>query len=418
MTTDYANHYRVHPRLRWELAGDGRVEMRLPFGSKRLRAAESIATLLKRAAEEPPKTGDVLAQCLGTSVFETLVKYLFLLPESQADALGGGLCIPAARPAGCALPVYDLDMLIEDDLVLLHVPIATTAEGKVSVASGGRWVRTHLAQSIESPLGASARQGVLLDLDFGCQLDTASMRLFDVGDVVHQPLQDRASDIGERAAYVCRTIVTRGARPLILGGDHALAYYSVGALAQRYPRLGVLQIDAHPDLYTVGAVCDERLNHANVMHWVRRMPHVLALWQVGVRDFFHQPTERVACVHDPKVQVLSAFEAETSGYQRLLDGMDPSLPWFVTFDVDALALADYPQTATPVLGGLSLYPLLACFERLFHEFHIVGMEFVEIGDAPPEAHGTAAIAARLASRYLFHLRKVTPTRDLLYSTIV
>jgi agmatinase len=417
MMSDIVKHYLVHPRLRLEPVGAGRVEMSLPFGSKRLRANERITTLLDRIAAEPPQTGDALVQCLGTSVFEALVKYLFLLPDGQANALSGGLCTPAARPAGYALAVHDLDTLIEDDLVILHVPIVTTTEGDVSVAGGGRWVRAQLAQSIESLPGGADRQGVLLDLDFGCQLDAATLRLFDVGDVVHQPLEDRGSDIGERSAHLCRMIVARGARPLILGGDHALAYYSVGALAQRYPRLGVLQFDAHPDLYAVGAACDEQLTHANVMHWVRRMPHVQALWQVGVRDFFHQPTERVARVHEPKVQVLSAFEAETSGYQRLFDDMDSSLPWFVTFDVDALALADRPQTATPVLGGLSFYPLLACFERLFHEFRIVGMEFVEIGDAMPGAHSTAVIAARLASRYLFHLRKATPTRDMLYSSI-
>lgn len=417
MTADATQRYRVHPRLRWEPAGDGRVEVSLPFGTKRLRAADRIANLLDRIAAEPPQTGNALGQCLGASVFETLVKYLFLLPEDQAEALCGGLCMPAARPAGRALAVHDLDTLTEDDMVLLHVPIATTTEGGVSVTGGGAWVRTHLAQSLESPLGATDRPGVLLDLDFGSRLDTAALRLFDVGDVIHQPLQDRASDIGERAAHLCRTICAHGARPLLLGGDHALAYYSIGALAQRYPRLGVLQFDAHPDLYAVGAACDEQLNHANVMHWVRRMAHVQSLWQVGVRDFFHQPTERVFSVRDSKVQVLSAFEAETRGYRRLLDGMDPSLPWFISFDVDALAVAERPQTATPVLGGLSFYPLLACFERLFSEFRVVGMEFVEIGDAAHGAHGTAAIAARLASRYLFHLRGAEPTQDLLYSPL-
>nr|GEU28630.1 hypothetical protein [Tanacetum cinerariifolium] len=204
-------------------------------------------------------------------------------------------------------------------------------------------------------------------------------------------------------------------RVIAKGGKAKFSIVVESALARRYPRLGVLQFDAHPDLYAVGAACDEQLNHANVMHRVRRMAHVKALWQVGVRDFFHQPTDGVAAVRDTKVHKLSAFEAETSGYQRLLDGMDPTLPWFITFDVDALAVAELPQTATPVLGGLSFYPLLACFERLFRDFQIVGMEFVEIGDSIPGAHGPAAIAARLASRYLFHLRNASSTPGLLYA---
>lgn len=115
--------------------------------------------------------------------------------------------------------------------------------------------------------------------------------------------------------------------------------------------------------------------------------------------------------------MLSAFEVETKGYQRLLDNMDRSLPWFITFDVDALAVAELPQTATPVLGGLSFYPLLACFEQLFCTFRIVGMEFVEIGDTPPSSHGPATIAARLVSRFLFHLHGTKSSGSLLYSTI-
>ncbi len=418
MTADADHCYRVHPQLRWEHTSEDRIEVSLPYGTSKLRAARRLATLLDEAAAQPPQTGDALARHFGVGVFETLVKHLFLLPEYLVEALSGGLCVPATRPAGRAISPQNLDALVEDDVVVMHVPIATTNESGVTVAGGGRWVRAHLAQSLESPLGVSDRPGVLLDLDFGCEMDIESLRLFDVGDIVFQPMQDRAADLGQRAAYLCGAIASCDARPLILGGDHALAYYSIGALAQRYPRLGVLQFDAHPDLYAIGAGCDRQINHANVMHWVRRMPHVEALWQIGVRDFFHQPLDGVAGVHDSKVHTLSAFEAETIGYRRLFEGMDPSLPWFVSFDVDALAAAERPQTATPVLGGLSFYPLLACFERLFREFRIVGMEFVEIGDASPGANGTAAIAARLASRYLFNLRRTSATLDRIYSPVV
>jgi agmatinase len=93
------------------------------------------------------------------------------------------------------------------------------------------------------------------------------------------------------------------------------------------------------------------------------------------------------------------------------------LPWFISFDVDALSNAELPQTATPVLGGLSFYPLLACFEELITSFRVVGMEFVEIGDADQGAHGVAAIAARLISRYLFHLGGAQPHDSFVYTAI-
>jgi agmatinase len=201
MKANLAVRYRVHPKLHCEAVGEGRIEISLPFGSKRLRAAESIATLLDQIRAQQPVTGEALAITLGNVVFEALAKYLFLLPESETDSLLGGICVPAARPAGCALPLHDLDILRDNDLVVFHVPITTTSESDVSVASGGRWVRSHLAQSIESPLAIKGGAGMLLDLDFGSSLDVAALRLFDVGDVVYQPLDDRVSDIGERAAY-------------------------------------------------------------------------------------------------------------------------------------------------------------------------------------------------------------------------
>jgi agmatinase len=145
------------------------------------------------------------------------------------------------------------------------------------------------------------------------------------------------------------------------------------------------------------------------------MQHVKSLWQIGIRDAYRQPTEGLRAELQPCLGTLSAYEAETSGYDRLFDNMDRDLPWFISFDVDVLAGSERPHTATPVLGGLSFYKLLGCFERLFSEFNIVGLEFVEIGDATPSAHGTAAISARLITRFLFHLRGKTPCQTICYA---
>ncbi|AKH65233.1 MULTISPECIES: arginase family protein [Photorhabdus] len=408
--------YRVHPGLRYDPVEPGRIEISIPFGTKQLRASSKIGSLLEQIKAEVVLTGENIVQRLGSSVFEAMVKYHFLLPENASAALEGGLCIPVPEPAGQSVSVFDLNELQADDAVLLHAPILTTTGGEISVAGGGQRVRSQLVQCLRHPLGTAGR-GVLLDLDFGTQLASEQLRLFDLGDVVYRPGMDSATDVGERLAYVCRNIVERDACPIILGGDHAQAFHSISALAERYPRLGILQFDAHPDLYAMGAHCDLELNHANVMHWVRRMPHVASIWQIGIRDFFQQPTENLRLEVDPNLHVLPAFEAETVGYDRLLRNMDRSLPWFISFDVDVLSGTEVPQTATPVLGGLSFYPLLACFERLLSEFRVIGMEFVEIGNASQGAHGADAVATRLLSRYLFHLSKAVATSHCIYSPL-
>jgi len=390
-----------------------RVEISSPFGGKRLRARRAIVAQLQSLSVEAGLTQEALVLSLGKEVFQALRKYHFLLPEDASSALVGGLCLPARQPAGRPLSVFDIDMLRAGDVALLHAPIQSTAGGSVQVAAGGQRVRSQLSECfMRSVYGRSS--DVMIDLDFGTKLEERDLRLFDLGDVKFSPAIDSAREVGERLAYVCRRVVHVGGTPIVLGGDHAQAFYTIGALAERYQRLGVLQIDAHPDLYVLGAPCDAEMNHANVMHWIRQMKHVAAIWQVGIRDFYRQSTHNLRCERDVKIQTVSALEAETRGYARLLAQMDRSLPWFISFDVDALSNAESPQTATPVLGGLSFYPLLACFEELIRTFRIVGMEFVEIGDADQGAHGVAAIAARLISRYLFHLGGAQPHDSFVY----
>lgn len=406
-------HYRVHPRLRCTLPEPGRAELSLPFGCRKLRLAEKVAHTLQELKERAQVTEEEIIQLWGMPVLHALVKYHFLLPPQACAAVEGGLCTATPKPVGRPLAVCDLDQLQARDTVLLHAPIQTTRCGEISVAGGGQRVRAQLGLGICAPPGAEC-DAVLLDLDFGSQLHSTNLHLFDLGDVVFQPEVDSAANVGERLHYLCSQIVPTGARLLLLGGDHAQARYSIAALSAAYPHIGVLQFDAHPDLYAVGNESDGVLNHANVMHWVRRMPHVQTIWQVGLRDFFLQPTTGLRLQDDPKLNALSAFEAQTQGYGRMFRHMDRKLAWFISFDVDVLAGSELPHTATPVLGGLDLYGLLACFETLFSDFHIVGMEFVEVGDAPQGAQGAAAIAARLASRFLFHLNHATPSTGLAY----
>jgi len=413
---DLGHCYLINPQRRYHREAE-RLRVSVPHCQKSLQGSVALAGVLDQLASESPQRGHDLASRLTPAVFEALVKYFVLLPEAYADALRTGLCTPASQPAGSALAAHELDGLAADDVVLCHAPLVTTHHSAVSVAGGGRWIRASLASSLRHPMGERGQPGRLVDLDFGDRLDAGELRLFDAGDVCYDPVTDNAGLLGQRTGFLCRQIVARGGRPVLLGGDHSLAYYSIGALADRYPRLGILQFDAHPDLYAVGADCDRTINHANVFDRVRRMPHVDTIWQIGIRDMFHQPLERLVAQHDAKLRALSAMEIAVKGYDRLFRDLDDTIPWFVSFDVDALDRVDLPQTATPVLGGLSYYPLLQAFEQLFARLNIVGMEFVELGDGNQGAHGPAAIAARLCSRYLFHLRGASPLTENVFVPI-
>ena len=110
----------------------------------------------------------------------------------------------------------------------------------------------------------------LLDLSVPGTLD-------DCGDLA-LPADAAARDIIESGV---RALLDRGARPILLGGDHSITYPILRAIGPRYPVLTILHIDAHPDLYDEFE--GDRYSHA--CPFARIMEERLAtrLVQVGIR---------------------------------------------------------------------------------------------------------------------------------------
>ncbi|MBE2173814.1 arginase family protein [Acinetobacter oleivorans] len=406
-TGDNFYKYRTHPKLILSSLDNNITELSLPFGTHKLKVNSNLIKLLEDIDLNRNATASYIKEIIGEKTFDTLVKYYFLIPGEHIHLLNNGMCNLNNNPAGISLNISDIDQLKTDDVVLFHAPLVTGENSGISVARGGAWVRKVLNQSLAHPLGRNHKSGVLIDLDFGDQLHVDKLNLFDIGDVTFDFLTDTVDVLGNRVSSICQKITSQGCRPIILGGDHTLAYYTIKGMAEKYPNLGILHFDAHTDLYTLGNSSDTQLNHANVMHWVKNLQHVKKIWQIGIRDFYHQSMEGLFQSTSEVIERLPAYEAEIHGYDRLLEQLDSSIPWFISFDVDVLGFVDQPETSTPVLGGLSYYKLLDCLDKIFKKYFIVGIEFVEIGGGEVSAHGPAAISSRLISRFLFNLRKTS-----------
>jgi len=78
---------------------------------------------------------------------------------------------------------------------------------------------------------------------------------------------------------VASELVKRGKFPVVLGGEHSITPAIVGAVAEKYAGLSVLQIDAHADLRE--SFMGTRHNHACAM---RRTLEFARTTQVGIRS--------------------------------------------------------------------------------------------------------------------------------------
>jgi agmatinase len=210
---------------------------------------------------------------------------------------------------------------------------------------------------------------------------------------------------GETAAAL-----ERGQFAVLLGGDHATAFGSLRAHAERHPGMGVLHVDAHADLRV--AYDGYTRSHASVMHnALAELDGIAKVVQVGVRDLCEEEHDAIRA-SEKRVETLFdddwAAMVLGGGSRADVRGWIARLPRevYVTFDVDGLEPALCPGTGTPVPGGLTWHHAMLWLRELAASGRrIVGCDLVEV--APSRGSGqsgsTDSIDAVVGARLLYRL---------------
>lgn len=199
----------------------------------------------------------------------------------------------------------------------------------------------------------------------------------DLGDLT-LPAGDAA--IGAIGATISELAV-RQARPLILGGDHAVTFPVVNALSRTHENLTILHLDAHPDLYD--RFDGSRFSHACPFARIMETGRIKRLVQVGIRgmnDEQRRQVERfgVNCIE------MKSFPPKNP---IALEG-----PVYISLDLDVLDPAFAPGVSHHEPGGMSTRSVL----RLIHsiEVPVVGADIVEYNPDRDVNGMTASVAAK------------------------
>jgi agmatinase len=199
----------------------------------------------------------------------------------------------------------------------------------------------------------------------------------------------RIDAIGEEVTRLVREAVAQviadGAIPAMLGGEHSLTLGPIEAVAEAYPGLGVLQIDAHLDLRK--AFEGFKHSHASVMYnALQRVEGLERIVAVGIRD--HGKSELDIAKSDPRVlmftdEALADDLARGRPYIEWCDEVIAALPSkvYITLDIDGMDPSLCPSTGTPVPGGFSWQQLSVLLGRLAESGkRVVGFDLVEVGN--------------------------------------
>ena len=179
-----------------------------------------------------------------------------------------------------------------------------------------------------------------------------------------------------------RLIAASGRTPILLGGDHSVTYPILRAIGPLHPKLTVLHIDAHADLYD--SYEGDRYSHA--CPFARVMEDQLAahLVQVGIRTL----------TGDQQAQAVR-FGVEVIDMHDWADGARPAIggPVYISLDLDGLDPAFAPGVSHHEPGGLSTREVLSVLHRI--RGGIVGADVVELNPSRDINQMTATVAAKL-----------------------
>jgi agmatinase len=198
------------------------------------------------------------------------------------------------------------------------------------------------------------------------------------------------------AIYAAARRVARDGKFLFsLGGEHGITSGLVRAVAAKYRKLSILQIDAHLDLRD--SYQGTPWSHACVMR--RCLDYVTTIVPVGIRNV---SLEEHRFLKKSGMRPVMAREAASGDewYERVVDTLTDDV--YVTIDIDGFDPAYAPGTGTPEPGGLDWYQVTTLLQLVAAEKRIVGADIVEVLPIPGQAV-TEFLAGRLAYKLMAYV---------------
>ena len=282
----------------------------------------------------------------------------------------------------------DASTYADADVVILGAPF----DGGTSHRSGTRFGPQFIRQTCYLAHDGS-RPSLALRVDA-----LRDLSVYDAGDV------EMFSGDAERSVrdlqHAVHTVAAQGVVPLVLGGDHTIAWPDAAGVAQHLGRgrVSMVHFDAHAD--TGDVEFGSLIGHGQPMRRLIESGAVRGdrFLQIGLRGYWPEP-ETLDWMAEQHMRSYEMTEIVHRGLDECLTeafaiAVDDCDGVFLSVDIDVCDPGHAPGTGTPEPGGLTARQLLDSVRRVAYELPVVGIDVVEV--SPPYDH--AEITAYLANR--------------------
>lgn len=282
------------------------------------------------------------------------------------------------------LPMLASEEEVEADLAVVGIPF----DSLVTFRPGAR-------------LGPGAiRQASGLCRNYSQQMEVGvfdRLRAFDAGD-----LAVNSFDYNEAFRQIenCIGRLQRQNTAVVsLGGDHSILLPILRATSKQYPKLTLVQFDAHSDTSDESA-SGQRYHHGTSVRRAieENLVEGSRVFQIGIRGFLesseYNDFSRQAGIRVLNMQGVHNV-SERTDFLKTIREIAGDGPCYLTFDVDGVDPAFAPGTGTPVVGGLTSFEAIDMMRSL-RGLQFIGGDVVEVAPAYDHSEITALLGAALA----------------------
>ncbi|HIH37666.1 arginase family protein [Candidatus Woesearchaeota archaeon] len=183
-------------------------------------------------------------------------------------------------------------------------------------------------------------------------------------------------------------------RAIFLGGDHSITFPIVKAAAKKYPGIGLLVFDAHPDCENDFAPPSQEDIINGLINQGIIAPERILL--VGLRNW---DRNEIAFIKEKKIPHVTMKQIMQNGISEVINGITESMrEWphaYVSIDIDVLDPAFAPGTGYREPGGLSTRELLTFIQRIKLLKNVRAFDIVEVNPEKDVDNLTTKVAAKI-----------------------
>jgi arginase len=296
------------------------------------------------------------------------------------------------------LKLYEKNLVTKEvSLISFPTELGSDARG---LKEAPRFLYEHGLLEMLRAIGAEVAEEITIPCETPDPFATAPLK--------NLPQAALASSIAaQTVAHACK----RDHLPIVLGGDHSISIGTIRGASTAYPSLGLLWIDAHPDVHTHESTLSGNLHGmgaalamgfgSELLVAKRRAikpEHVLFL---GVKDF--DPAE-LEFLREQPVNVLTMMDFIGRGLSPAFTAIDAlrrkvGRIW-VSMDIDSIDRTVAPGVAMPNTGGFTYREITSLAHYIGKTCEVAGLDIVELLPKNDKNGQTAALTLELIAKFL------------------